>query len=213
MIDKLIQGYAKYRDGYFRENFDLLQRLGTEGQNPRTAFITCCDSRFNPLLITNSKPGDLFIIRNVAALIPPFQEVSGWHGTSAAIEYAVRHLKVDDIIVMGHSDCGGIKSLLAEAEASDPQEGSFIPAWMSIAKQARANTLDDPEAITPERKACACEKEAVKLSLSNLKTFPWIKESIEQGRLTLHGWYYDLVSGEVLSYRPESNSFKPVLCE
>ena len=211
MINNLIQGYETYRNTYFRENYDLLHKLGTEGQEPKTAFITCCDSRFNPLLITNSNPGDLFIIRNVAALIPPFQKVSGWHGTSAAVEYAVRHLKVTDIIVMGHSDCGGVKSLLDNPDIQD--KNSFIPAWMSIAKQARENTLNNPEANSPERRSCACEQAVVKVSLDNLQTFPWVKESMEAGHLSLHGWYYDLVSGEVLSYRQASDSYKPVLCE
>ena len=211
MIEKLIQGYKEYRNDYFRTNYELLHKLGTEGQNPRTAFITCCDSRFNPLLITNSAPGDLFIIRNVAALVPPFQKVSGWHGTSAAVEYAVRCLKVDDIIVMGHSDCGGVKSLLDDQEVQD--ENSFIPAWMSIAKQAREETLNDPEAQSPKQQSCVCEQAVIKTSLKNLQTFPWIKESLAAGKLSLHGWYYDLVSGEVLSYRPETDHFKPVLCE
>ncbi len=212
MIDNLIQGYEEYRSQYFRDNYDLLYKLGTEGQSPKTAFITCCDSRFNPLTITNSDPGDLFIIRNVAALVPPFQKVSGCHGTSAAVEYAVRHLEVDDIIVMGHSDCGGVKSLLSDEEVEDPD--SFIPAWMSIAKKVRENTLhDNPSVDTPERLPCACEQAVVKLSLENLKTFPWIKERVEAKTLSLHGWYYDLVSGEVLSYRSETDSYKPVLCK
>ena len=211
MIEKLIQGYEAYRNNYFRENYELLHKLGTEGQQPKTAFITCCDSRFNPLLITDSDPGDLFIIRNVAALMPPFQEVSGWHGTSAAVEYAVRHLEVDDIIVMGHSDCGGVKSLLDDPAIQD--KNSFIPAWMSIATQAREDTLNDPEANTPKRRSCACEQAVIKLSLENLQTFPWVKERVETGALSLHGWYYDLVSGEVLSYRRESDSYRPVSCK
>ncbi len=211
MIKKLIQGYGEYRNHYFRENYDLLHKLGTEGQSPKTAFITCCDSRFNPLLITNSNPGDLFIIRNVAALVPPFQEVRGCHGTSAAVEYAVRHLEVEDIIVMGHSDCGGVKSLLSDQEIEDKE--SFIPAWMNIAKQAREDVLHEhPDADKPDRLPCACEQEVIKLSLKNLATFPWVKERLESKKLALHGWYYDLVSGEVLSYRPETNHYKPVLC-
>lgn len=211
MIEKLIQGYAEYRNGYFRDNYDLLHKLGTEGQQPKTAFITCCDSRFDPLQITDSKPGDLFIIRNVAALVPPFQTVSGLPGTSAAIEYAVRHLAVENIVVMGHTDCGGIKSLFAEQD--DSQQESFIPAWMSIATPARDNTLQKPESKSPEHRGCCCEQEAVKLSLQNLKTYPWIKERLEQGQLSLHGWHYNLASGELLNYRPESDSFKPLLGE
>lgn len=199
-IEKLLKGYAQYLDGYYRENQDYLVELGQQGQSPKIAVIACCDSRVDPAVITNSAPGELFVIRNVANLVPPCegQKTGSWHGTSAAIQYAVCNLAVEHLIVLGHANCGGIRSLLEQSDLGSEGDG-FIGAWMSIVKQAQRQVLDDAALATLDEQARACEKQAVTISLSNLMTFPWIKDRVDAGSLSLHGWHYNLVSGQLLS--------------
>jgi carbonic anhydrase len=199
-IKKLIKGYAQYRDGYYRENEAYLVELGEQGQSPKIAVIACCDSRVDPAVITNSAPGELFVIRNVANLVPPCegQKMGSWHGTSAAIQYAVCNLEVEHLIILGHANCGGIQSLVEQSDLGVEGDG-FIGAWMSIVKDAQCRVLADTSLDTLDKQARACEKQAVKISLNNLMTFPWIKDRVEADSLSLHGWHYNLLSGELLS--------------
>lgn len=207
-IHKLIAGYKRFRAGYFEENRQRFNDLAHLGQSPKVAVIACCDSRVDPSVITDSTPGDLFVIRNVANLVPPCEGKGTWHGTSAALQFAVCDLEVEHIIVLGHARCGGIRSLLQQPE--NKGNDNFISSWMSIVDEARQQVLENDELKDLDEQAHACELGAVKISLKNLETFPWIRERMEQNTLQLHGWYYDMVSGDILRFDENSNDYVTV---
>lgn len=185
-LDSFIEGYRHFRDQYFRENKAMIETLMTKGQKPKAMMIACSDSRIDPSLKFGVSPGEMFIVRNVANLVPPYGPDAAYHGTSAAVEFAVRDLQVEHIIVMGHAKCGGIHALMHQ----DLRQDDFISSWMKIAEPARNFAL----ATTREPAAAQrrCEQEAVKTSLANLMTFPWVAERVREGKLELHGWYFDL---------------------
>lgn len=205
-INQLITGYRRFRDGYYETNKEQLVDLAHFGQSPRVAVVACCDSRVDPAVITDCTTGELFVIRNVANLVPPCEEGHGaWHGTSAALQFAVCDLEVEHIIVMGHARCGGIQALL---ESDDEQSGNdFVAAWMSIANAARERTMARDDLHTLGERAHACEQDAIAISLANLQTFPWIQERIAKNTLQLHGWYYDVMSGELLQLDEAGEGF------
>jgi len=209
-IDKLIKGHIDFRDGFYHENQEYLQELGHKGQSPKIAVVSCCDSRVDPAFITTSKPGDLFVIRNVANLVPPYVEkTSSWHGTSAALQFAVCNLEVEHIIVLGHASCGGIRSLFTAGGGTAEDKG-FIGAWMRMVDKARKQVLADPLLTTQEQQISACEQRSIQISLDNLRGYPWIKERISQGRLELHGWFYSLNSGNLMQLNEEDSHFHDI---
>ncbi len=191
-IDRLIAGFKSFRETYYEEQPDFYRSLVEKGQKPDVMVIACSDSRVNPSIIAKAEPGELFIVRNVANLVPPYEPDSHYHGTSAAIEFAVRDLNVEHIIVLGHSHCGGIRCLCEGHE--DAKNREFIDGWMSIVEQARDDSLKG------EAQRRNVEREAVKVSLDNLLTFPWVKRRVEIGLLLLHGWLFDLEAGELLAH-------------
>ncbi|MCK5913517.1 MAG: carbonic anhydrase, partial [Desulfuromusa sp.] len=164
------------------------------------------DSRVDPALLTDSSQGDLFILRNIANLVPPYLKNDDYHGVSSSIEYAVCHLEVSDIIVFGHSNCGGIGALMESATGKDV--GEFIGKWVKIAASARDKVLQEMPDETPEKQARACEKEAILVSLKNLMTFPWVKERVSKGQLSLHGWYYNMGTGQLRYYNQLTGDFE-----
>lgn len=204
-IEQLIAGYRRFRSGYYEVNRDRLVDLARSGQSPRIAVVACCDSRVDPAVITDSTPGELFVIRNVANLVPPCEGEGAWHGTSAALQFAVCGLGVEHLIVLGHARCGGIRSLLEGQETR--REDKFIAAWMGIADAARKRVLARTDLATIDARAHACELDAIGISLTNLETFPWIRERVEQNELQLHGWYYDLMSGDLLRLDATGSGF------
>ncbi len=207
-IEQLVAGYHRFRRGYYEANHKRLNDLAQQGQSPRVAVVACCDSRVDPAVITDSAPGGLFVIRNIANLVPPCEAEGSWHGTSAALQFAVCELQVEHLIVLGHARCGGIRSLLSTQKYRP--EDKFIASWMSIVEEARQRTLAQASLQTLDEQARACEHGAIEISLANLQTFPWIRESIAQGRLQLHGWYYDITSGDLLRFDPASKHFVDV---
>lgn len=194
MKDKLLDGYERFKQGYLAENRDRIHTMA-ETHTPSCILITCCDARLEPSLIFDTEPGELFVIRNVANLVPPCEdeEKPGFHGTSAALQFAVTALEVPEIIVLGHSRCGGIRSLVLNR--GELQPGSFISQWMSIvapvADLAADGDLDDPETFH------RCEKAAIGYSLENLMSYPWITERVRDGRLKIRGWHYNIYDGEL----------------
>ncbi len=209
MIEKLITGYKCFRGGYYEENREQLVKLARKGQSPKIAVIACCDSRVDPAIITQSAPGELFVIRNVANLVPPCEGEGVWHGTSAALQFAVCDLQVEHIIVLGHARCGGINALLKQQPVGTDK--GFIESWMSIADKARQRVLSRSDLQSFEAQCHACELEAIAVSLLNLQTFPWIAEAVEGGRLQLHGWYYDLEAGDLLFLNHVTGAFQPIV--
>lgn len=186
---ELLKGYEKFFDEYFVSSPELYRHLATEGQSPKTLVIACSDSRVDPSIVFKAAPGDIFVIRNVANLVPPFEkDFVHCHGTSAAIEYAVEYLKVENIVVLGHSNCGGIKALVDGHE----RKPNFIDPWLDVVQEAKLSCLK-----VPEKKYCSCEKAAIKISLENLKTFPFITKRIKENKLELYGWYFCLENGKL----------------
>ena len=206
-IEKLVDGFKQFHSRNYEKNRALFAHLTTQGQSPKTIVLGCCDSRVDPAIVTNCDPGDLFIIRNVANLVPPYEINGSHHGTSAALEFGVCQLEVENIIVLGHAQCGGIRALMNRAPGNDPQDG-FISGWMRIALNARNRVLARMQGESLDTQAHACELEAIKVSLDNMLTFPWILERVAQKKLALHGWYFDMERGELLRYNPDSNRFE-----
>lgn len=204
-IERFITGFRAFQKDYFKSESSLFDTL-QHAQNPKTMIIGCSDSRVDPAILTNCAPGDIFTVRNVANLVPPFEENGGYHGVSAALEFAVCTLKVEHIIVLGHSQCGGIKALM-EGNCGCGN-GGFISRWMSIAASAREQVLAElpnKEAGLQQR---AAEQAAILLSLENLHSFPFIVERVAAGTLSLHGWYFDLATGELLEYKTRLGTFQ-----
>ncbi len=184
-MDPLIEGYRKFRADIWPAERARYEALAHWGQSPETMVIACSDSRVDPQMIFGAVPGEMFVLRNVAALVPPYEpEAAGHHGTSAAIEFGVRVLKVARIVVMGHAQCGGVRAM---AYGAPPQARDFIAAWADIGKPAIAKAGAE--------NLSAAETEVVRLSLANLMGFPWIAQAVEGGRLELQGYIFDIHNG------------------
>lgn len=205
-IEELLLGFRRFQREYYGNRRDQYERLIRAGQSPRVMVIACCDSRVDPVLITDSDPGDLFVVRNVANLVPPYETAGSYHGTSAALEFAVRTLAVGHVVVLGHAQCGGVRALLANP-ASPGERFEFVGPWMSIADDARRE-VQASGATSEEARARACELASIRVSLRNLMTFPFVADAVQQGRLIAHGWYFDLVRGELLRYEPSRARFE-----
>lgn len=202
-MNKLLEGYRRFREGDWPERRRLFESLADAGQNPRAMVLSCADSRVDPGMIFDAGPGELFVVRNVANLVPPYAPDDAYHGTSAALEFGVRVLEVEHILVMGHALCGGVRALLTGVP---PEAGDFVAGWIRIAEPARKRALACDDGTDPQ---LCCERETVKLSLENLKTFPWIRDRVEAGRLTLIGAHFDIRSG-VLSLLGPDGQFAPM---
>lgn len=189
-ISELLDGYRAFRTGAYQEQARLYETLG-EGQDPDIMIIGCADSRAEPADIFNAAPGQLFIVRNVANLVPPYEETDGLHGVSAAIEFAVTALKVKHIVIMGHGGCGGVKASLSAAE--DKPVGQFIAPWVSLLDQTRDRVLESG-ATDPQTEL---EHAGVSQSIRNLMTFPFVREAVEAGALELHGSWFAIALGEL----------------
>ncbi len=194
-INRLIENFELFRKTYYDEQPDFFRELIEKGQRPEAMVIACSDSRINASILGKAKPGELFIVRNVANLVPPYEPDGKRHGTSAAVEFAVRDLKVKHIVILGHSHCGGIK-FLCDGEQGD-EKREFLEGWMSTVASARVDTLSG------EAQHRHVEREAVKVSLANLMTFPWVAARVESGDLELHGWLFDLEAGRLLAHTPD----------
>lgn len=208
VIEKLLRGFGSFRSNHFSGTGGLFEQL-RHGQHPKVLVIACSDSRVDPALLLNCDPGDIFVIRNVANLIPPYEpgSLSSHHGVSAALEYAVCKLHVEHIIVLGHSDCGGIKALLGRKRADAEEAGEFLSLWLDLAEPAReAVERELPDAAEEVRRQ-ACEEASLVLSAENLLTFPWLRERVERGELELHAWYFHLATGVLYGFDRESRSF------
>ena len=202
---QLVEGFLRFREMHFAKDDALFRELVKQGQTPKTLVVACCDARVDPALILDCAPGDLFVIRNVANLVPPAENLGHYHGTSAALEFGVRKLKVEHLIVLGHAHCGGIRALL---EGDVQKEDVFISEWMGIADAAREQVSLELAGASSAVRHRACEQQTILVSLANLMTFSWIRERVEQGSLALHGWYFDIEHGELLGYNAASRQFE-----
>lgn len=208
---KLTRGFLEFRKATFEPARPRFAALAQE-QRPRVMMVACSDSRVDPAILTGAEPGDLFVVRNVANLVPPCAADSVLHGVSAALEFGVKALGVEHIVVFGHVDCGGIHALLTADPAVDAEHG-FIHRWLQIADEARRRTLIVARHEPIETQLRVLEQEAIKTSLANLLTFPWIEERVAAGALRLHGWSFDIKEGEVRAYVPQDGAFAPLTLE
>lgn len=195
---KALEGYRLFREKYALGDNSIMQSLSSQGQKPEIMVVACCDSRVDPALILQCDPGDLFVVRNVANIIPPYEKDSGHHGTSAALEFGICFLKVKHLILLGHSQCGGIQALLNEKSADT---NDFITSWVSSIKTSEMNFehADD------------CAKLALNQSLENCMHFSWIKERVIKKQLMIHLWFFDIETGKIFTYCVRRKTYIPLI--
>ena len=202
-VEDLLAGYRKFRNGTYSTQAALYSELG-EGQDPDIMLIACADSRVEPSDIFAAAPGQLFVVRNVANLVPPYQQDDGLHGVSAALEYAVKSLKVKHIVVMGHGGCGGVAASLADHAGEGM--GEFVTPWVKLLSAARERVLQS-ESRNPQY---ALELEGIVSSLENLMTFPFVREAVESGHMELHGAWFAIKHGELHWRNGQTGVFESV---
>jgi carbonic anhydrase len=189
-MERLLEGYRQFRADVWPTDGARYETLADEGQRPETLLISCSDSRVDPQSVFGAKPGEMFVVRNVAGLVPQYHPDRGCHGTSAAIEYGVRVLGVRRIVVLGHAQCGGVRAVV---EGAPPEARDFVEPWMAIARPILRRPSNPDRHNLVEH----YESELLRLSLGNLMTFPWVVEAVAAGRLTLHGFHFDIRSGSM----------------
>jgi carbonic anhydrase len=209
-MQKLIAGVHRFRSGEFGNYRKLFRQLSQEGQNPHTLFITCSDSRVLAELITQSKPGDLFVVKNVGNIVPPASVTGSTNSTAAAIEFAVEKLCVSDIVVCGHSQCGAMTALLSEQ--ASPRPLPHLDEWLKLAAPVR-EIIERQYAFLqsePERLNAAAE-ENVLFALENLHSYHCVQDRLADGSLRLHGWFFKIATAELFAFDPEAQQFKPLV--
>jgi carbonic anhydrase len=203
--EKLLHGYRSFMNGRFTHERERYRTLAEKGQTPETLVVACCDSRTAPELVFDASPGELFVIRNVANLVPPYQPDAQFHSTSAALEFAVQALKVKNIVVLGHGRCGGIRAAL-DPTAEPLSPGDFIGKWMGLVAPA-AETVAGNAMMTSGERQTALERISIRYSLANLRTFPCVSILEKKGKLTLYGAWFDISTGELWAMNPETGDF------
>ena len=204
--NSLADRFRQFRAGQFVPNRNHYEELATRGQNPEVMVVSCSDSRVAPETLFNAGPGEMFVVRNVAALVPPYETGGNFHGVSAALEFGVLNVRVKHILVMGHSGCGGVKAALNQKAALET-EARFISKWMSMLDDAKlkvlaANQANDGSGLQPQ-----LEKAGIRTSIANLRTFPFIKELEDKGELTLHGAHFDIHTGNLTILDNDTGKF------
>ena len=208
-LAELIEGYQRFRKTDWSHERERWSELA-EGQNPKVMILSCADSRVDPATIFDARPGEIFVARNIAGLAPPYETSSGLHGVSAALEFAVTQLKVGEIVVMGHGLCGGCAAALTgQFDDTEPGEGHFIADWVRMLRAAR-DEVRSRHPILDREAFLDMEREAVKVSLANLRTFPWIAEREQAGELRLHGAHFSIAEGRLYILDEAEENFRPV---
>ena len=205
-IHKLISGSQNFQEKNFKKYQHKFEELVTKGQSPKVLFIGCCDSRVLPNLITDTGPGDLFIVRNIGNFVAPYKPDADFHSTAAAIEYAVTVLDVQDIIVCGHSHCGAIGALYTQKKL-EHDDLVHVKTWLELGMPAKALVEALAEDVSKEDKLIMTEEISVLFQLQNLLTYPSVKKRVEEGKLFLNGWHYDIESGEIAQYDAQKEEF------
>jgi carbonic anhydrase len=206
---RLQDGYKAFHYGTLRRERERYEKLAAGGQRPEIMIVACCDSRAAPEIIFDAAPGEMFVVRNVANIVPPFETGGGMHGTSAALEFAVQALKVKHIVVMGHGRCGGITAYREQVEGvgGEPlSPGDFIGGWISLLEPAKRDIRCEDASDVAKRQR-ALEEAGVRNSLANLMTFPCVKELVERRQLALHGAWFDITGGQLWLLDPATGDF------
>ena len=211
-LERLLKGFADFRLGYYHDHLDLFEKLATEGQSPKILIVGCADARVDPGILTQTKPGDIFTVRNIGAMVPPAQipPDNRQHGTSAAIEFAVRGLAVEHIVILGHALCGGIAALV-DGDKSAFADYDYLSTWTAIAQDVRDLAVEKLKGRPKGEIVRVVEQAAVVNSVRNLMSFPWIAERVKAGTLVLHAWWFNLTKGQLYAFNPASLAFEPVL--
>ena len=196
----LLDGYRSFKESRYARERDRYRSLAEHGQTPEVMVIACCDSRSAPETIFNAAPGEMFVVRNVANLVPPYDPDNGYHGTSAALEFAVQSLKVGHIVVLGHGRCGGIRAALHPA-AQPLSPGDFIGKWMTLLGPA-VGVVATGGPMTDAQRQTALERASIRNSIANLRTFPFVAILEDRNRLGLHGAWFDIADGELWTMDP-----------
>lgn len=199
-FQKILQGYQTFRKKYALGDESVMKQLSDHGQHPEVMIVSCCDSRVDPAVILQCDPGDVFVVRNVANIIPPYEAKTPFLGTGAALEFAINFLQVKHLILLGHSQCGGIQALL---NPDMQNQTDFISKWVSVIK---LNGLD-------LNNADESAKQALKQSLDNCMTFPWVQTKLKEKKLKIHLWYFDIKIGEIFTYSDEQKTFQKLKAE
>lgn len=207
-IKSIVLGHEKFKQSNFKQNEDRFKKLVDEGQNPKALFIGCSDSRVGPEIITGSKPGDLFIVRNIGNFVAPFKPDEEYHATASAIEYAVGVLGITDIIICGHSHCGAIESLYKKIPPT--QDIIHTIKWLELGSDAKNFAVSQMPHASQNELIRFTEKASVLFQLENITTYPIVKKRLESGELFLHGWFYDMNSGTISYYDDEKYEFLPL---
>ncbi len=204
-----IEGYQKFRSQHFAEGDTFYADLVRQGQHPKALMIACSDSRVDPALVMNCQPGDVFVVRNVANLVPPYEQDFSYHGTSAALEFGVTVLGIPHVILFGHTMCGGIQSLF-DHSCEKCGSKSFLHTWMGLARGAHDQIEDKYADRSLEERVTLCGQYSLVNSLNNLRTFPWIQERVDQGSLHVHAWNFNMSDGVIEAYDAVSGEFRPI---
>ncbi len=208
-MEKLTEGVHKFRTDEFGNYRKLFRKLSQEGQNPHTLFITCSDSRVLAELITQSKPGDLFVVKNVGNIVPPSSVVGTTNSTAAAIEFAVESLRVSDIVVCGHTQCGAMEALLRGLPAQTNQP--HLHEWLALAAPVRQVLQTEYTHLrSHEERVTAAGEENVLFALENLTSYPCVQQRLADGSLRLHGWFFVIATAELFAFDPDSKQFLPL---
>ncbi|KJS08532.1 MAG: carbonate dehydratase [Hoeflea sp. BRH_c9] len=202
---RLIEGYQTFMSGRYPAEKNRYRQLAETGQEPHTMVIACCDSRSAPETVFDCGPGEMFVVRNVANLVPPYEPDDNLHATSAALEFAVQSLRIRQIVVMGHGRCGGIKAAL-DPNATPLSPGDFIGHWVRLLKPA-AQQIQDSQLLTSGERQIALERISIRNSIANLRTFPCVKILEERGKLQIHGAWFDISTGELWVMDPKTGDF------
>lgn len=197
IFSKILKGYRRFRESYAIGDQTVMQFLSEYGQQPKIMVVACCDSRVDPAVILQCDPGDLFVVRNVANIVPPYEKDEAHHGTSAALEFGIDILQIKHLILLGHSQCGGVQALVNSAE-TPPND--FISNWVSLVKNPNCNHSH------PDDYA----KQALHVSYQNCLTFPWIKNKLEQKKLLIHLWFFDIKMGQIFTYSVQQKQYQPL---
>ena len=211
-VAKFLSGFRRFQHHYLGARRSYFDCLVKQGQHPTALVVACCDSRCDPALLTDCAPGDMFVVRNVANLIPPYEQAASFAATSSAIAFAVHTLEVEHVIVLGHAHCGGIRALL-EHKPVKGDEDRLIAKWLGIAEESRRQVMQTFPGKPLETLAQACEQASILISLGNLMSYPWIKSRVEAGKLLLLGWYFDMIQGELLQYDPDLGEFRALVSQ
>ncbi|MFC7451806.1 carbonic anhydrase [Insolitispirillum peregrinum] len=195
-IDRMVAGFRSFRAIYYEQRPERVASLVEGGQKPEILLVACSDSRVDPAILMNAEPGELFVVRNVAALVPPYAPDGHYHGTSAALEYAVRDLKVQDIIVLAHSSCGGVSALVAATKHETMPDREFIQPWMSM----MAGAVGDEE-------PAKASQDTLRQSIRNLRSFPFVQNAADLGYLNVHGWWFDMKEGALYRLNEDDGQF------